>query len=447
MHRPRLQLWLAPLLLLVVTLAAWGRVPWGGFHYDDHRNLVEDGATAGGTALRERLTTGIRPLLRLSYHLDHRLWGPEPSGFLATNLALHLLTVLGVWLLARRRLGDATAALAAALVFAVQPAHAEVVAYVSGRSTGLMAALLVWGFCCHEQARLATSRAGVWRAASVACFVAACLVKEVAIVFPVLLALWEWTRGGALPRRRLAGTGALAVVVLAVCALSPRYRQLAEFSLALRDPLESLAVNLRAVPVMLSLWLRPWALSIEHETPTGVAPLGAGVALLAAVALALAGRHRAPLVALAAGWALVALLPTNSIVAKLDAVTEKPLYLAWIGPALLAGAGAAALRRAAGTRALALAGVVVVACGAAWSAQRVTVWSDARLLWADATVKAPGKARPWVNLGVAWLEHDPAASARALREALRRDPGNTSARRTLLTLEVLCGPSCERSTR
>lgn len=447
-HRPKLQVWLAPLVLLVVTLAAWGRVPWGDFHYDDHRNLVEDGATAGGEALRERLVTGIRPLLRLSYHLDHRLWGLEPAGFLATNLALHLLTVAGVWLLARRRLGDATAALAAALVFAVQPAHAEVVAYVSGRSTGLMTALLVWGFCCHELARTAARGARGWRAASVACFVAACLVKEVAVVFPALLALWEWTRDGALPRRLLAATTAAALAVLGLCALSPRYRTLAGFSLALRDPLESLAVNLRAVPAMLSHWVRPWALSIEHElAAASAATTAVGVATLGAFGVAIASRRRAPLVALAAGWTLVALLPTNSLVAKLDPVTEKPLYLAWVGPALLAGAGATWLRQAAGTRAMALASVLLVATGVGFSAQRVEVWSDARLLWADATEKAPGKARPWVNLGVAWLHDDPAASARALREALRRDPGNTSARRTLLTLEVLCGPSCERSAR
>jgi hypothetical protein len=447
-HRPQRLAWLAPLLLLVVTLAAWGRVPWGDFHYDDHRNLVEDGATAGGAALRERLTTGIRPLLRLSYHLDHRLWGLEPAGFLATNLTLHLLTVAGVWLLARRRLGDATAACAAALVFAIQPANAEVVAYVSGRSTGLMTALVVWGFCCHEQARRTTQPARGWRAASVACFVAACLVKEVAVVFPALLAVWEWTRDGRLPRRLLAVAAAAAIVLVAVGALSPRYRALAQFSFALRDPLDSLATNLRAVPVMLSLWVRPWALSIEHELPAASAGTAAlGVATLSAIGVALASRRRAPLVALATGWTLVALLPTNSLVAKLDPITEKPLYLAWIGPALLAGAGAAWLRRAAGTRALALAGVLVVTTGVAFSAQRVAVWSDARRLWADATEKAPGKARPWVNLGVAWLHDDPAASARALREALRRDPGNTSARRTLLTLEVLCGPSCERSAR
>lgn len=447
-HRPPLQLVFAFAVLVVVTLAAWGRVPWGDLHYDDHRNLVEDGATAGGRALRERLTTGIRPLLRLSYHFDHRLWGPGPAGFLATNLALHLVTVLGVWVLARRRLGDATAALAAALVFAVQPAHAEVVAYVSGRSTGLMAMLLVWGFCFHEQARVATRHARAWRAASIACFVAACLAKEVAIVFPALLALWEWTRDGVLPRRLLAVAGGTALALLAIAALSPRYRSLAEFSLALRAPLDSLALNLRAVPPMLSLWVRPWALSIEHELPAaGAAATIAGAATLGALGVALGSRRHVPLVALAAGWTLLALLPTNSLVAKLDPVTEKPLYLAWIGPALLAGAGAVWLRRTAGARALAVAGVLVVTTGVGFAAQRVAVWSDARRLWADATEKAPGKARPWVNLGVAWLDHDPAASARALREALRRDPGNASARRTLLTLEVLCGPSCEGSVR
>ena len=90
----------------------------------------------------------------------------QAGGFLATNLLLHATTVMLVFALARRRLGHA-GALIAALVFAVQPANAEVVAYVSGQSTGLMTPLLLGGLLLYDQGRqlgaLAYSLSRAWR--------------------------------------------------------------------------------------------------------------------------------------------------------------------------------------------------------------------------------------------------------------------------------------------
>ncbi|NCO69270.1 MAG: hypothetical protein GW878_01935, partial [Acidobacteria bacterium] len=315
---------LAATLLVALTLAAWGAVPWGTFHFDDYHNLVLDRSARESAALRERMVERIRPLLRLSYAFDYRLWGMTPKGFLATNLALHVVTVTGVWLLARRRLASEFGALIAAGVFALQPANAEVVAYVSGRSTGLMAALLVWGLVCHETAHARHgSIRSAWRAASLGLCVAACLAKEVALIFPALLALWEWTRHDACGRRedslcfreqdRVRATANrpgpetrqtllaaifVACVVLAALFTIPRYRELAAFSLGLRSPLASLATNARAVPVMLSLWTRPWALSVDHTFGASGTPaeIATGAALIAAlVAAAIAVRRRAPI--------------------------------------------------------------------------------------------------------------------------------------------------------
>ena len=140
------------LLALAATFIAWGAVPWGTFQFDDFRNDLRDPATTEAAVLLERLSHGLRPLTRVSYFLDAQLHGLKAGGFLATNLLLHATTVLLVFALARRRLGHA-GALIAALVFAVQPANAEVVAYVSGRSTGLMTPLLLGGLLLHDSGR------------------------------------------------------------------------------------------------------------------------------------------------------------------------------------------------------------------------------------------------------------------------------------------------------
>ncbi len=220
-------------------------------------------------------------------------------------------------------------------------------------------------------------------------------------------------------------------------ALSARYRSLATTSLALHDPLGALAENLRALPVALSLWARPGSLSIEHPPPPeGALWIAAGAALaLGLTSIAIAARRRAPNLALAAGWVVVALLPTHTLLARAEAVTQRPLYLAWAGPALLAGAAALALARAARPAQLALralpavAAVGLVLAAASAAHERARLWTDEASLWRAAVDRAPASPRAWSNLGAAYLgARDYARARAAFRAALEIDPRFASAR-------------------
>ena len=420
----------------------------GEFQFDDWWVVVRDEATQSWTALAARLGGGVRPLLRLSYYLDHSLWGMVPAGFLATNLALHVGATLLAYALAARRLPSRTAAFLAAAAFAVQPAHAEVVSYLSGRSTGLMAVLLLGGLLAHDLAGQAAGRGRLAREVlSLALFLAACLAKEVALIFPVLA--WLWDRTGPEERRSRAGSrlaqGLVALGALATLALSPRYRFLAAYGAALRSPLPSALANARAVPEMLSLWFRPWALSVDHAFDAGphLAASALGLCLLMGLAgAAWAARRRAPLFSFAVGWLLAALAPTNSLLGKADLVTEKPLYLAWFGPALLLGAllGRLLERMPTGWPARAAwAGLAGVLCSAGVAcAARAATWSDARRLWSDAVAKAPGASRAWNNLGMAYFQKGQRAEALASFErAVELEPTNGTARLNLALLHAI----------
>ncbi len=421
------------LCLTTLTLGVWALVPCGTFQYDDFPNIVLEPST-----FELARASGLRWLTRLSYFADASVWGMRAHGFLLTNLLLHLGSVLCVHSLAAAPVVTAAgrfrpphgAAFVGAALFALQPANAEVVAYASGRATGLMTLLLLAGLTLRAHGR---------RRAGLAAFVLACLAKEVAVVFPLLV--WLRERDA----RELARSSAVAFAVLAVLVCIPRYRELAGFSLAARDPLAALQLNLSVLPTQLSLWFRPWALSVEHAVDFSpeLPAIGAGIALLCAMALgAFAARRRAPAVAFAIGWVLVALLPTSSLVARADPISERALYLAFVGPAIALGDTLARMRPLAPR--LAAAAVLGLLAGSAVGATaRVDVWSDPRLLWADALKKAPSSARAWNNLGMAYFARDEFERAReAFRHALAIDPRAPRARENLHALQILCGRRC-----
>jgi hypothetical protein len=418
--------------VILLTFATWYGVLAGSFQYDDFPNVILDPATFDPAQLWDRAATGFRPLLRATYFMDYELWGMYAPGFLATNLMLHLTAVLTVFALARRRLGSEFPAAIAALFFAAQPAHAAVVAYVSGRSAGLSATLLLLALLLYD-------RSSGWRIGALTLWVAAILTKETALVFPALLMLWEWTRPAPLAGARkrllpfLVAAPGLALAVLMV----PRMQELLAFSQSLRSPLQNLAWNAVALPEALSLWVRPWALSVEHApfTSSVLRAVAGGAALLSLITVAVIFRRRAPYLAFAILFPIVALLPTYSIIARLDPVAENPLYLAWFGIALLAGAAAASFARSPavlGTLAAALF------AGAIWSAKRVEVWQNPVTLWTEAVAGSPASARAWNNLGMARFNAgDRDGADAAFTRALELDPHHFQAWDARLMIRLL----------
>jgi protein O-mannosyl-transferase len=486
--------WGSALGLLALTLLAWGGVPGGAFQFDDRASALVHAAPG----------VRIRPLLALTWAADQALHGERAAGWLAENLVLHCLTVLVVLALGWRLLSPLGAFLGAA-AFALQPAHAEVVAYVSGRSTGLMTLLLLGGLWMWRPS------GSPWRLAGAgALFAAAVATKEVALIFPALLLLWALARGaqgvrrfvpegvadppGELPSRpgppaprgisphgiRPRGIGRLVpgpaasplpevlgvsdvswrlplwrlipflglagVLGVAVAAV-PRYRELAAWSLAERGPLQSLALGVAVLPEELSLWFRPWALSVEHSVNPGRPLLPGLVLLVFLLGAALVCRRRLPGGTLTVAWVLTALLPTHSVIARADVLTEKPLYVAWVGPALFLGGGLAwvwsrlALQPVRRWAAAAVLGGLAVFATAEIH-ERVMVWRSPQSLWADAVRKAPRSSRAWNNLASALRTDSLEDALRAARRSVELDPSNPVALANLANLEVLCPRGC-----
>jgi tetratricopeptide (TPR) repeat protein len=229
--------------------------------------------------------------------------------------------------------------------------------------------------------------------------------------------------------------GVLAAAVLAMAA-SPVYRRLLAISLEQRSPLANLFAQVEAVAYHVTHPLLTLRVNFDPDVAVSAgADLRwwiAAASICAAIAFGATQLRRRPWLGFGVLWFFLHLLPTNGPLARYDLVNDRQLYLAIIGPALIAGVALARLRppRAGTVAAAALA----VLLGVATFVRNLDYASEIAL-W-DATVRAsPGKARAWNNLGYAWQHAGDAERARAAYErALAADPAYDKARANLNAL-------------
>lgn len=201
--------------LLAITIVAHAPAFDAGYVVDDEEYVVENALLHDATGLQRiwvepGATSQYYPLVFTSFWLEYQLWGTEPVGYHAVNVALHAVNVLLVWVLLAR-LGLPCAWLGAAL-FGVHPVNVESVAWVAERKNVLSAAFyflslltfLRWRPLSPEPGQ-AGDRTGLYLL-SLALFLLALLSKTATVTLPaaILVLIW-WKRG------RVASPDALAV--------------------------------------------------------------------------------------------------------------------------------------------------------------------------------------------------------------------------------------------
>jgi protein O-mannosyl-transferase len=189
--------WLTPPLLatLAVALAlfAYANSLNGPFTFDDRHEILTNRSIEDLRHPLAVLWYGLRPLTNLSYAVDYALWsGRNAFGFHLTNVVLHAVNVLMLFVLARSLArgggsGEAAATLTAflaAALFAVHPITTEAVSYVSSRSELLVTAMFLSTVYAFRR-NVADGRG--WLVVGSICLVLALAAKETAAVIPFVL--------------------------------------------------------------------------------------------------------------------------------------------------------------------------------------------------------------------------------------------------------------------
>ncbi len=421
-------------VLFFLAAAVFANGLTGEFIYDDHSYVLENSQVASGDAIFSNPTPpgrpelGLyRPLVALSYRVNWMISGFEPAAFHGTNIALHALVTMAVYLAVRAlaRLGLRTtagsrqAAFLSALLFAVHPLHAEAVSWIVGRAE-IMAAffcllLLLFHLGSHRRAWLLLPAA--------LCYLAACLCKENAFVFPALLLLVDLSSrlGGRAGTGRSLRFGAAVfgiygAILAAVIAL--RYGALGAFGpdIALapfgdETLVERIPVALSILAESMRVCLFPAGLRIFYHASEMLDLTLMRILILllfgGLLLLVLWKRHYFSLFWIL--WIPITLLTVLNIVPIGAVFAERFVYLPSVALCALAGVGLSAIcgwrSEGEGIRSAVWLPVVIVMVLGFFCWLRNPVYHDAVSLWEDAVAEADFPYTHY-NLGESYFEED-----------------------------------------
>lgn len=449
---PRFHPRLSAALITLAVLAVYGWTVGFDFVFDDHVQIERNPWLHDPDGVRLFFTEpfwgfyrdrGVgpsnyyRPMFGLLDLVVARVFGLWPAAFHAASVALHAGVSLLVAAIARRLVqedGREAAALAAGLLFAVHPAHAEAVAWIAGQADLLAALFSLLAIRSYLLVKDGSPRR--WAAvAGPLAYLCACLSKEPGVA--ALLALFlveagEWRREGtpAAALRRAAWRLVPYILVLGVYlalrlnaldGFAPRdYKVTASFA-------GSLAYGAGLLARYLAFLVVPFPTRVLASVPSpslfspfvvaGFAGVGAAVAGFAAAAWT--GRARREIL-LPFAVVIVFLLP----VLLADRIgganfSERYLYLPSVGFAWLVGL----LWIRIPPRVLQGAAIAVAVFLAAAAVARSAVYRSDLSLFQEAVKTAPHSEIVRNNLGMAFYKEGRLAEAeREYREALRLSP-------------------------
>ena len=390
------------------------------------------------TTVREN--ADLRPVLQITYALNHAISGLRPWSYHAVNMVLHLVAALLVFRIVRDHLwpGPAVVPAAAALFFALAPLNSQTLDYMSARSALLCTTLYLAAFWCVLRRRQ-------WPAALLHAL--ALLTKAIAVTLPAVIVAYDFlyrdrarcpTVLGYVRDWRRVVRLVLAPVVLDLAYLL--YRRLLlppwvseTFHQSFTTPWLWFMSEWSAQLYYVRLFLWPDALSIDHDFPYAFSFFQARAwlalcVIVAWIAVALRSAARRPLVAFATLWFFITLAPESSFAPLAEVVNDHRPYIASsLGLSVLLAwliHEASSRLRERQQPAFVLACLVLCAVTIPITRHRNWQWQDSVRLWTDAAEKGPGNGRAWMNAGLALMARGQLAEARRHFERARAsNPG------------------------
>jgi protein O-mannosyl-transferase len=412
------------IFLIAITWAIFGQTLGHEFiNYDDDTYVYKNPAITGGITLHGLIwafthshSGNWHPLTTISHMLDCQLYGLQAWGHHLTNLLLHSVAVVLLFLVLRQMTASTWKSTFVATLFAIHPLHVESVAWIAERKdmlSGMFFMLTLGAYVNYARQPLVTRYAMM----SIL-FACGLMSKPMLVTLPfVLLLLDYWplhrfgSRGSSrrlvlekIPLLMLSAISCVATVLVQRSGLAP----VSGLPLVAR-------VNNAFVTYILYIWQMIWPARLavfyphpENELALWQVILAIGLLILiTAIAIVLRRKHSY----LMTGWLwyLGMLAPVIGVIqVGFQARADRYTYLPHIGLYLMATWGVADLfppwqyrSRILG----AIASATIVALS--WcSAKQASYWRNSESLWTHTLAVTSPNPIAHNNLGNYLLEHD-----------------------------------------
>src|SRR3989338_684674 len=271
--RSKYSVWVLALVLVAVT--GWlyaDSLSYDFVHWDDDAYVYQNPSIKSWSAeniknwfFRPQVKLFV-PVTMASYALDYSRGRLNPAVYHQTNLAIHLVNGVLVFLLLKFYLSDPFLAFSGALLFSVHPVQIETVAWISQRKTllsSLFVFLTLWQFRQMDSSIKITGRK--W-AAVFGLWVLAVLSKVTVVFLPAVLALSFNRLSGSEKSKRLSvflGGASIFGLMLAFATLL-QYRDI-ENHYRMFSPVEILLQSMTWLLIYIRNLFWPFELSLFYQ--------------------------------------------------------------------------------------------------------------------------------------------------------------------------------------
>jgi tetratricopeptide (TPR) repeat protein len=439
--------WLLLGVTVLCAVAAYARAASFQFVYDDLGQIIYNPLikswTLALTYFRSHVwaqNTGVamyyRPAFMLWLTANYKLFGVNPFYWHLAAIGLHVVCCILVYFLVWRLTEDQWITAVSAVLFALHPAHVETVAWVSGATDSLMAALLLGSLLGYLKHRDSGKSTDGWLWGSLLLASLAVLAKETAIILPVLIFNYQWffPQEAATRKMRLSSAvrAAIPYGVVSLLFLIARTFALKSLTPSTRAGLHS---TLPAWPQIVAFYgahgLFPFHLTVFYNL-VSVAHIGLWnfvlpLALVLAGAAALdylSGRSR--LWGFLYAWCLIMLIPMLNVTFwnNTENVHDRYLYLPSVAICVMLALGLAWLKQR-NVVVATVAMLVLVLAYASVTTLELPYWENEAVLAQRGIDVSPGNPiAPQLAGNTLIRQQRPAEAVPFLVDSLAAQPGN-----------------------
>ncbi|MEI6306783.1 MAG: hypothetical protein WCP33_08175 [Deltaproteobacteria bacterium] len=320
--------------ITVLLLAVYGNTIGHRFVWDDADIIVDNPqleklSNIPSLFLSEDKIEGstgyYRPLTYVSFAIDRAVWGLNPVGFNITNLLLHILVALLFYQVISAFFKNENLALAAALIFSLNPVAGETINFHSGgRNTLLCAFFILLSLLFYAREK---------RIIAAICFAGAIFSKEFGLLLPAILCVYDRFIKNEKPRP----ISYLPFLVPVVLYFTLRSYVIEKGNLlSALNLTESLWGSPYLVIKYLTNMIYPFNLSVLYDVSTNI--IYALLALAAIIILVFTGYYlrKQGEIILSISWFLLFLLPVINIILLQAAsqMADRYAYISLMGFAL-----------------------------------------------------------------------------------------------------------------